>query len=130
MRCRASVRITFGEKTMIKKFSRIFKSRLQKRIYGVEDRLRTHLEPKRYTKLWIHHFGATYIDPKHLAICIAVGTDEEVENLDLQGVAKMVHTWLEEEGYPHEAIKHVGVRVDSQETVDRDFEGNWFHCYK
>ena len=115
---------------MIRKITRIFKSNVEKRICRVEDRLRDYLKPRGYSKLGVDHIGATYINPKHLAICIALGTDEEVEKFDLMEITKMVHQWLEEEKYPHEAIKHVGVRVDSQETVNREFNGNWFYCYK
>jgi len=43
------------------------------------------------------------------------------------GIDAQIRIWLHEEGYPAEAIKDIGVSVDSQETVDREWNGNWYH---
>lgn len=115
---------------MINRLFRAFKSDIEKRICKVEDRLRNHLKPEGYSKLWIHHISATDIDPKHLAIFICVGTDKEQTELESSDISQSTHTWLKEEGYPLEAIKHVGVRVDSYETVKRDYKGDWRLYYQ
>ena len=33
-------------------------------------------------------------------------------------------------GYPEHAVPNVGITAESQETVDRDFQGNWWHAVK
>jgi hypothetical protein len=115
---------------MLRRLTTLFASAVEKRIHRVEDRLRRHLEPRSYGKLWVHHFGATDIDPRHLVICVCVATDQERTELVNAGIAARVRLWLKEEGYPAEAIQGVGVSVDSQETVDRDWNGNWYQYYK
>ncbi|MDV3492919.1 hypothetical protein CMV03_17190 [Elizabethkingia anophelis] len=32
--------------------------------------------------------------------------------------------------YPKNAIEYVSINFESQETVDRDYEGNWYYYYK
>lgn len=116
---------------MLRNFWRIFKSDIEKSVCRVEDHLRSHLKPRKFSKLWIHHFGATYIHPRHLVICIAVRTDAEAQQLESdQLLEPLIRHWLSKEDYPDDGIRSVKIRIDSQETVDRDWKGNWNHYYK
>ena len=67
--------------------------------------------------------GATL---KHLSFRIAVNTDKERDcmraepNLYQQFCDALILV-----GYPTEATPHVHFRIESQETVDRDYGGSW-----
>ena len=67
--------------------------------------------------------GAT---PKHLAFRIAVSTDNERDHL--RGQRNLYQQFCEalaHAGYPSDAIPSVRFRIESQETVDRDYGGSW-----
>jgi hypothetical protein len=67
--------------------------------------------------------GATL---KHLSFRIAVNADKERDcmrgepNLYQQFCDALIRV-----GYPSEAAPHVHFRIESQETVDRDYGGSW-----
>jgi hypothetical protein len=105
---------------MFNKLARVFASDIEQRIARVEDRIREHLQPRGCGKLWVHHFGATDIRPRYLALCICVATDVERQQIIDSEIDSVVRTWLAEAGYPRDDIKDVGISVDSQETVDRE----------
>jgi hypothetical protein len=88
------------------------------------------LEPRKYGNFSVHHFGATHLGPGNLTICIGVATDAERQEIIDSGIDPLVRAWLVDEGYPQDAIKHIGVSVDSQETVDRDWNGDWHQYYQ
>ena len=70
--------------------------------------------------------GATRIDPRYLTIWIATNTDDERNRLRKE--PKLYEQFCEalvRAGYPKESIPIVGLVVESQETVDRDFGGRW-----
>jgi len=76
-------------------------------------------------------FGATHLDPRLLAIWVTTKTDKERDDLandvDLHEHLRAV---LLQAGYPPEAVPHIGFAFESQQTVDRDFAGNWYHRIK
>ena len=77
------------------------------------------------------HFGAYHIDPQHMAFWIMTETDAERDAVLTEGVADAAfRRALAERGYPRKAIPLITVTAESQETVDRDFGGNWWHAVK
>ena len=70
-------------------------------------------------------FGATHIDPRHLAFWIISKTDQHRERMraapDLIASFRKV---LLVTGYPAAAVPQVGFEFESRETVDRDYDGN------
>jgi hypothetical protein len=79
----------------------------------------------------VESFGATSIDPRHLCVCINVNRDAERDLLqEDHELIDQFRQALLESGYPAESVQHVGFSFESQETVDRDFGGNWYYARK
>lgn len=79
----------------------------------------------------IFHFGAVDIHPRHLAYWITTATDAQRDRLagdsEMQDEFRRI---LMRAGYPADAILEVGFAYQSEETVQRDFGGNWFYAVK
>jgi hypothetical protein len=79
----------------------------------------------------VFSFGATDIDPRHLAIWIITTTDYDRDLLRAnQTLLSEFDTALLNVGYPPEAVPNVGFAFESQETVDCDHKGNWWYAVK
>ena len=76
-------------------------------------------------------FGAYYIDPKHLVFVVGVQTDKEKETLKANSAfATSMQELLSTFNWPIQARSSVVFDVESQETVDRENNGNWRYHYK
>lgn len=79
----------------------------------------------------VFSFGATDINPKHLAIWISTDTDTQRDALAKDDkFKKAVKSILKNNGYPEEAIPLIGIAFQSEETVKRDYGGNWWYAIK
>jgi hypothetical protein len=79
----------------------------------------------------VHSFGATHIDPVHLCICINV--DKDYERDDIYNDSELLEQFRKailKTGYPKDSVSLLNFSVESQQTVDRDFGGNWFYARK
>lgn len=76
-------------------------------------------------------YGAYDIDPKYLVYWICIETDKmkkELENnITLNDKLRRV---LDKHQYPANAQKYIRIEFESQETVDRESEGNWYYHFK
>ena len=70
--------------------------------------------------------GATRISPGYLSFCITTDTDKERDLLreDPELYKDFRHA-LAQAGYPTGTDPVVHLSIQSQETVDRDYGGNW-----
>ena len=104
---------------------------IQKKIIYIKSDIKTFIKPLCREHFWIDSYGAYEIDPKSLVIWICVESDKvksELEsNLDLLNKLKNV---LVKYKYPEHARVHVKIGFESQETVDKESNGNWFHHFK
>lgn len=82
-------------------------------------------------KHWVTHYGANDIHPKHLVYWICVQSDKERDRLtsDKQ-LTKRLRDTLNVVNYPEEGREFVFIGFESQETVDRESNGNWWHHWK
>jgi|SRR6185369_6828168 len=103
---------------------------LKWKIWRIEGGLKGLLKQKDI-KPYVWFFGAYYIDPKSLVFVVGVPLDSERERLrsDIDfnnDMRRLLVTY----NWPFEARKHVHFDIESQETVDRENNGNWWYHYK
>lgn len=103
---------------------------LKLKVWRIESALRALLKAVGI-KPFVWSFGAYYIDPKHMVFVVGVPSDKERDSLrnDKDFLAKM-QSLLVRFNWPAPAREHVAFDIESQETVDRESNGNWWHHYK
>jgi hypothetical protein len=108
-------KILFSEKSMKGKIIRI------------EDYIKKMIILHCKEKFWIEWYGAYDIDPKNLVFLICVQTDKMKKQLELESdLINSIRFLLNKYNYPDEAIKYVHIGFESQETVDRESQGDWY----
>jgi hypothetical protein len=79
----------------------------------------------------VFSFGAIRVNPRHLAIWITTQTDEERDSMRAShDLVPQFRRVLLAVGYPPSAVAEVGFEFESQQTVDRDYDGNWWYRVK
>jgi hypothetical protein len=79
----------------------------------------------------VFRYGAYWIHPRHLAIWVCVRTDAAKEQLSRNDAYwRTLRSFLERYHYPKEGREEVHLGVESQETVDRESQGDWFQHFK
>jgi hypothetical protein len=103
---------------------------LKLKIWRIEKALRNLVSAHGF-KPMVWSFGAYCIDPKHLVFVVGVPTDEAKTELKaksnfMAAIPKLLETY----NWPLQARPYVVFDVESQETVDRENNGNWWFHYK
>ncbi len=74
--------------------------------------------------------GAYDVDPRLLQFVVQVPTDAERDKLrERQAFAEGLKELLVKHGWPESARDDVVFHIESQETVDRENEGNWAYRF-
>lgn len=81
--------------------------------------------------LWGIEFGA-YIHPENYFLSYVFKTDADLRQAEESGLTTRINDFhkkiLDNKQYPIHAIKDC--EFASQETCDREYNGNWFYYYK
>ena len=86
---------------------------------------------ERFEDAKVFTIGATDIDPKYFAVWITTQTDAQRDALSSDSNLKeALVAALHTVGYPPEAIPKVVFAFESEETVKRDYGGDWWACLK
>ena len=96
----------------------------------VKSKIR-RLARQRGIKVRVFWFGAVRIHPRHMAIWIVTPSASERDDLyEDESFGTDCREILRICGYPSDAISGVGFAIESQQTVDREFGGNWYRATK
>ena len=103
---------------------------LKWKIWRIESALKRLVRAQGF-KPMVWSFGAYYIDPKHLVFIVGVQTDKEKGTLKANSLFAMsMQELLSTFNWPIQARSSIAFDVESQETVDRENNGNWWYHYK
>jgi len=103
---------------------------LKWKIWRIEAAIRKLVIAEGFNPM-VWSFGVYYIDPKYLIFVVGVPTDDAKERLKSNSsfTASMTEL-LSKFNWPIQARHEVVFDIESQETVDRETNGNWWHHYK
>jgi len=103
---------------------------LKRAISGGERQVLS-LDKKRFGCGKVFSFGAVDIDLRNLAVWITADTDVQRDELRRSGaLIDQFRVAFRDPGYPESAIPEIRFEFESQQTVDRDFNGTWWHAVK
>jgi hypothetical protein len=103
---------------------------LKWKIWRIESALKQLVRAQGF-KAMVWSFGAYWIDPKHMDFVVGVSTEKN--KLELKSNRNFVLAMaevLERFNWPLEARAAVTFDIESQESVDRESDGNWWYHYK
>lgn len=106
------------------------KESLKRKIMDIIDELKRIVGSVYEDHFWIDWYGAYYIDPKHFVVWICVKSDKDkmMLNSNVEFMNSLRST-LVKYNYPEQVRSSIHITIESQETVDRDFSGNWRERY-
>jgi hypothetical protein len=105
--------------------------RIQRVTLEIESAMKALIAPRVREPFTVIHYGANDIHPSHLVYWICVQSDAEKRRLeDDVGLMQELRGLLAQHDYPEEGRRGVHIGYESQETVDRESGGNWWHHFK
>jgi hypothetical protein len=104
---------------------------LKRKVLDIKDEMKLKVQSVCPERFWIWGFGAFDIDPKNLAYWICVKSDamKKILQSDIH-LQEDLRQILVTHNYPEEARSSVFINFESQETVDMESSGNWYHHLK
>ncbi|MBX7151980.1 hypothetical protein K1X84_10095 [bacterium] len=108
-----------------------YQNSTKKKIRKIKKDIKKIIYPICPENFWIEWYGAYDIDPKNLVFWICVKSD--VMKVSLKSNMELKHKLkdiLIKHDYPESARPFVSIDFESQETVDRESDGNWYHHFK
>lgn len=106
------------------------KDPLKKKITSIEKEMQEIVQTVYSERVSILTYGAYHLDPKNLVFLIRLKSDIMKFRLqaDLMLINKLKALFAKYD-YPETARKDIFIIFESQETVDRDFSGEWRYRY-
>jgi len=104
---------------------------LKVKVNNIDNEIKQLIQKILDEKFNVLHYGAYDINPKFLVFWICVDTDATKEKLAKDdALNKQLKDILFNNDYPLEAISDVYIGFESQETVNRDSDGDWYLHFK
>ena len=107
------------------------KSPIEKVTLQIEKAIKGIMKEASVEKVWVTHYGANDIHPRHLVYWVCVDTDTEKHRLEVDAdLMSRLRGLLVDFDYPQEGRDGVHIGFESTETVNRESNGNWWHHWK
>ncbi|WP_313032209.1 hypothetical protein [Soonwooa sp.] len=104
---------------------------LKRKILNIKSDLKKIIAEYCTEKFSITYYGAYEINPNYLVFWICVKTDSMKNKLSQnEALREKLKNVLYTNDYPKNSIKSVIIDFESQETVDRESNGNWYFHFK
>jgi hypothetical protein len=104
---------------------------LKNKILKIKDGIKKLIAANCHEKYWVDWYGAYEIDPKHLVFWICVDTNAmKIKLSEMPDLHTQLRDLLIVNDYPFDARESVFIGFESQETVNRESNGNWFQHFK
>ena len=107
------------------------KSAIERVTLQIEAEIKRIMKGESAEKVWVTHYGANDIHPRHLVYWVCVDSDKEKHRLESDTeLTSRLRELLVRCDYPEEGRSGVQIGFESTETVDRESNGNWWHHWK
>ena len=98
--------------------------------WRIEAAIKSLIKEEGYKPL-VWSLGAYNINPKYLVFVVGVPTDKEKNQLkNNKEFNQSLKSLLEKFNWPKKARNYVTFDIESEETVNRETNGNWWYHYK
>ena len=116
---------------MLGYFLNMFRSEIENRVAKAVASMTRMVKREAREKSWVRYYGSPEVDPAALTFWVCVVTDKEKTRLKSHPtLVQDLRQQLKVHGYPAGAADAVHIGVESQETVDRVSNGNWWGHWK
>ena len=107
------------------------KELIKRKILDIKADIEKLIQSVCFERFFVDWYGAYDIDPKHLVYWICVQTDKMKNKLTGNiELTISLRDLLVKHDYPAESQRFVHIGFESQETVNRESQGNWYHHFK
>lgn len=103
---------------------------LKKKVANIAEEAQTVVRRTGGATCTILSLGAYDVDPRLLMFVVQVAKDADREKLkERPALAEALKELPKKHGWPKDALDDVVFHIESQETVDRENEGNWAYRF-